>query len=82
MKTKRQEIKLFQESAFCDCGGEYKSQGIFQINGAISCPHICDKCGNQIMLQEQYPKIIQKVLDIVEGEFEIISQGEDKNEEN
>lgn len=82
MDIKRQEIKLFQESAFCNCGGEYKSQGVFQINGAISCPHICDKCGNQIILQEQYPKTIQKVLDVVEGEFEIIKKGDNINEKN
>ena len=76
MIEKVKELKTFYIEAECeDCGGSLQSTGqLFQLQNVIQCPHICDGCGKQVMLDKQYPRQEQRIV-------EVFQAGERKNED-
>lgn len=41
--------------AFCECGGEYKPNGIMQACNPPNYGHTCDKCKKEMWSKKSYP---------------------------
>ncbi len=58
MKERRMESKTYIVYADCDCGGEYKWNGLVLTSNPPQYPNICNKCGDRINVSGAYPATI------------------------
>lgn len=61
-KTKRVKMETFRVHAYCECGGEWRSQGTGISNSqGTQWHHICSTCGESQWFGLIYPAIEHEV---------------------
>ena len=60
MIVKKVETKVYTEHAYCECGGEFKSENTAYQRGTGPTVyyHICNKCNNDTFLDDIYPRLV------------------------
>ena len=57
MKLVKSDIKPMMVRAMCECGGEFKPNGIVLTTYPEQYPHKCDRCGKLDVFYCEYPKV-------------------------
>lgn len=60
MYVKSEEVKVYCENLFCECGGEFVFTGDIYPTYPEQYKHKCNKCGNVEITYCRYPKITYK----------------------
>lgn len=61
MKTKLIPVKVFEERAYCDCGGELEAGNIEYSTYPPIYPHKCNACGKTTDIRgAMYPRRVYK----------------------
>lgn len=65
MKTKRTELRVYQENAYCDCGGEliFNGSGMHVWPSKSTYAHNCRDCDDSQELKGVYPQIVYEELE-------------------
>ena len=68
---KKQEVKTFVLNLICDeCGGEMVFKGDGVLTYPPKFPHICTKCGKEVITDKIYPATEYEYLTIEDSHLE------------
>lgn len=64
---KKEEVRTFITRKYCDCGGEFKSNGRGRLTYPEQHGYMCEKCGDEFWSTKSYPVISYEPIDTQEN---------------